>query len=314
MEATRMKRWILLGLCLLVVGAGFFWLQSSRPVDATPAVPAMNKLKIVSTFSILTDFIQQVGGDKVHITTIVGPNEDVHVYEPKPSDLEHIQHADMVIINDLGFETWISRLLKSSKYRGPMVIATQSIHPRLVLEHTLMQDPHAWNSAANAKIYVHNILEALVQLDPDNKDYYTQRAGAYLQQLTALDGKIRAAIDAVPPHKRKIITAHDAFGYFGNAYNVQFFAPRGISTEAEPRAKDVAKLIEQIRKFGFKTIFLENIVNPKQLEQIAKEGGAKLGDVLYSDALSEASGPAATYIQMMGHNVALLVAAMQELG
>jgi zinc/manganese transport system substrate-binding protein len=249
----------------------------------------------------------------VDITTIVGANEDVHIYEPKPSDLEHIQYADIVIINDLGFETWISRLLKSAKYKGHMVSATQSIHPRLVMEQTLMQDPHAWNSAANAKIYVSNILDALVKFDPVHKDYYTQRAEQYLQQLTALDLKIRAAIDTVPPHKRKIITAHDAFGYFGNAYGIQFFAPRGISTEAEPRARDVANLIQQIRQYKFKTIFLENIVNPKQLEQIAQEGGAKLGGILYSDALSEVGGVASTYIQMMEHNVALLVEAMKEL-
>lgn len=308
-----MKRWVLIGLCILLVGAAFFWVASSRVVITTPILPTTHKIKVVSTFSILTDFIQQVGGDKVDITTIVGANEDVHIYEPKPSDLEHIQYADIVIINDLGFETWISRLLKSAKYKGHMVSATQSIHPRLVMEQTLMQDPHAWNSAANAKIYVSNILDALVKFDPVHKDYYTQRAEQYLQQLTALDLKIRAAIDTVPPHKRKIITAHDAFGYFGNAYGIQFFAPRGISTEAEPRARDVANLIQQIRQYKFKTIFLENIVNPKQLEQIAQEGGAKLGGILYSDALSEVGGVASTYIQMMEHNVALLVEAMKEL-
>ena len=313
MEETLVKRWLFLGICLVILGGTFFWFHTyHKPTH--PEVSPIHKIRVVSTFSILTDFIQQVGGDKVDITTIVGADEDVHVYEPKPSDLDHIQQADIIIINDLGFETWIGRLIKAAKYKGPMVIATQSIHPRLVMEQTLMQDPHAWNSATNAKIYVHNILEALVQLDPENKDYYTQRAQAYSEKLTALDLKIRSAIDAVPPHKRKIITAHDAFGYLGNAYGLQFFAPRGISTEAEPRAKDVANLIEQIRRYKFKTIFVENIVNPKQLEQIAKEGGAKLGDVLYSDALSDANGPAATYIQMMEHNVTLLVAAMQELG
>ncbi len=270
------------------------------------------KLKVVTTFSILADLVEQVGGDRVEVVSLVGEDQDPHMYEPKPSDIKKITDADLVFINGLGFEGWLHRLIKSSNYKGDLIIVSDAVHPRLVFEGTLIRDPHAWHSIPNAKIYVTNILEALKKRDPASKNYYEARAQAYTGTLTNLDHTIREEIDKIPPQRRKIITAHDAFGYFGNTYGVEFLAPKGISTETEAKVQNVVDLIKKIRKYKIKTVFIENIADPKLLRQIAKEGGATLGGTLYSDALSSKEGPAGTYLKMMNYNFGLLLKAMKQ--
>lgn len=270
------------------------------------------KIKVVATFSILSDLVQQVGGDRVDVISLVGEDQDPHMYEPKPSDIKKITNADLVFINGLGFEGWLQRLIESSSYKGDLIVVSDAVHPRLVFEGTLIRDPHAWHSIPNTKIYVTNILEALKKLDPDSQDYYEKRALAYLNTLTKLDQSIREEIDKIPPQRRKIITAHDAFGYFGNTYGVEFLAPKGISTETEAKVQNVVDLIKKIKLYKIKTVFIENIADPKLLKQIAQEGGAKLGGTLYSDALSSKDGPAPTYLEMMKYNVDLLLKSMQQ--
>lgn len=269
-------------------------------------------LKVIASFSILGDLVKNIGGDKVDVTSIVGPNGDAHVYEPRPNDIKLISKADIVFTNGMGFEGWINRLIKASGFKGPVIVSTENIHPRLVFEGKLIEDPHAWHSISNIKIYIYNITKALKDLDPENANYYENNAKDYTEKLNDLDLEIRAAVDKIPPPKRKVITAHDAFGYFGNTYGIQFLAPIGTNTESEARVKDIIGLIKQIKEYGVKTIFVENIANPRVIQQIARETGAKIGSELYSDALSKPGGPADSYTKMMSYNARLFIDAMRE--
>lgn len=284
----------------------FLFIALSFSVQAGP-------IRVVASFSILGDLVRQVGKDKVEVSTIVGRNGDAHVYEPTPIDLKTVSQAQIIFTNGLGFEGWINRLIKASGFKGPTVVASQNIHPRLVFEGRLVEDPHAWHSVSNAMVYIHNIRDGLIAHDPQNKPFYEENARRYIKRLTKLDNEIRQTLNGIKPHKRKIITAHDAFGYFGNSYGVEFLAPIGTNTESEPCAQDMVKLIEEIKKYKVKTIFVENITNPKLIQQIARETNARVGDVLYSDALSEDDEPAATYETMMCHNFSLFIKAMKEM-
>jgi zinc/manganese transport system substrate-binding protein len=272
-----------------------------------------NPLQIVVSFSILEDLVRQVGQEKVIVHSIVGRNGDAHVYTPSPLDVQTVRQADLVFINGLGFEGWIERLIQASGFKGRVVVVSKNIHPRLVFEGRLVEDPHAWHSIPNAVVYVHSIRDALVQADPSNRMFYEKNASVYIQRLMQLDHSIRDLLAILPPAHRKIITAHDAFGYFGNAYGVQFLSPVGTNTESEPCAKDMAQLIESIKKYKMKTLFLENITSPRLIQQLARETGAKIGQPLYSDALSLENEPAPTYEAMIKHNVGLFLQAMREM-
>jgi zinc/manganese transport system substrate-binding protein len=286
---------------------------------ATPAA-AQDKLKTVATFSILADFIRQVGGDRVDVQALVGPNGDSHVYQPTPADAKTLSEAKVVFANGLGFEGWINRLVKASGTKAAMVVATKGVKPRKAAgghghSHGHSHDnadPHAWQSVANAKLYVTNIRDGLVAADPAGKGAYEANATAYLAKLDALDAEMKSAVAAIPADRRKIITTHDAFGYFGAAYGVTFIAPQGVSTESEVSAKDVARIITQIRKQKIPAVFLENVTDKRLLERIGAESGAKIGGTLYSDALTDEKGPAPSYIEMMRHNVKQISTALMS--
>ena len=280
---------------------------------ASPAL-AQTKVTVVATTSILGDLVKNVGGDRADVSTLVGPNSDAHVYSPSPLDARKLHEAQVVIVNGLGLEGWMTRLVQASGTKAATVIATKGITPRKMEdEHQagrLITDPHAWQSIANAKVYVANIRDGLIKADPAGKTAYEANAKAYTAKLDDLEKEVKAAIATIPPNHRRIITTHDAFGYFGDAYGMEFIAPEGVSTETEPSAKDVAKIITQIRKQKIPAVFLENISDPRLMEQIAKESGAKIGGALFSDALSDAKGPAATYIDMMRNNIREFTAAL----
>jgi zinc/manganese transport system substrate-binding protein len=267
---------------------------------------AENRLRTVATFSILGDLVKNVGGDRSDVTTLVGPNGDVHVYTPAPADAKTLARANLIVVNGLGLEGWLDRLIAVSGSNAPVVIASRCVHPREATDpsgtNLLVSDPHAWQSVTNAETYVDNIRDGLIAADPAGKEFYDTSAAAYLAKLAALDSEIKAAMAAIPPDRRKIITTHSAFGYFGDAYGLQFIAPEGISTGAEPSAREVAKIITQIRTQKIPAVFLENIADPRLIERIAAETGAKVGGTIYSDSLSPPDGPAATYIDMMRHN------------
>jgi zinc/manganese transport system substrate-binding protein len=277
------------------------------------AASAQEKLNAVATFSILADFVKNVGGDRVAVQALVGSNADAHVYQPSPGDAKMLAEAKIIFTNGLGFEGWIARLIKASGTKAPMIIATKGVKPRKMDEAGHAEtDPHAWQSAPNAKIYVANIRDALVAADPAGKSAYEANATAYLAKLDALDAEVKAAVEKIPADRRRIITTHDAFGYFAVAYDVAFIAPQGVSTESEVSARDVAKIITQIRKQKVPAVFLENITDDRLLKRIGAESGAHIGGTLYSDALTDEKGAAPTYLDMMRHNVKQLAHALMS--
>ena len=291
------------------------------PLAADPAGAqdsSKDKLKVIASFSILGDLVKNVGGDRVEVGTLVGPNGNAHVYAPSPSDAKKVADAKLVFVNGLGFEGWLERLVKASGTKAPIVVATTGIKPRERggdhdhdRDHG-RTDPHAWQSVANAKIYVGNIRDALLAADPAGKAAYQANAAAYLAKLDALEREVRDVIAKIPADRRKLITSHDAFGYFEGAYGIDFIAPQGVSTEAEASAKDVAGIISQIRKQKISAVFLENVTDPRLVQQIARETGAKIGGTLYSDALTDDKGDAPTYVDLMRHNLRQLAAALMS--
>lgn len=284
---------------------------------AGPAA-AQEKLKAIASFSILGDLVRNVGGDRVEVTMLVGPNGDAHVYNPSPADAKRVADAKVIVTNGLGFEGWIGRLVTSSGSKAPVVVATKGVTPRKTAggdKHGhghAHSDPHAWQSVANVKIYIANIRDALATADPGGKAAYEAYAAAYLGKLDALDREVRETLARIAPERRKIITTHDAFGYFQQAYGLAFVAPQGVSTESDISAKDVARIITQIKRQKIPAVFMENVSDPRLLKQIADESGAKVGGTLYSDALTDEKGPAPTYIDLIRHNIRTLSAALMS--
>ena len=274
-----------------------------------------DKLKAVASFSILGDMVRQVGGDRVEVVTLVGPDGDAHVFSPTPADAKMLAGADVFFVNGLGFEGWMERLEKSSGFKGKTIVASEGVKPRTMVEEEggtpeTITDPHAWQDLANGKIYVANIRDGLIAADPDGKAVYEANAAKYLDAIAKEGEAVKEAIGKLPPERLRIITSHDAFGYFGAAYGLEIIAPEGVSTESEASAQDVAKIIRQIKAEKIPAVFIENITDHRLLDQIARETGAKIGGTLYSDALSGPDGPASTYLDMFRHNVGTLTAAL----
>ncbi|MGB9154297.1 MAG: metal ABC transporter substrate-binding protein [Alphaproteobacteria bacterium] len=288
------------------------FLYAPIPASAQP-------LKVVATFTILSDLANQVGGDLVDVKALVGPDGDAHVYKPTPDDSKALSQANLVIVNGLGMEGWVDRLIAASGYKGRVVIASTGIMPRQMgadEQETATNeahptqadagktiDPHAWQDVSNARIYVQNITDALCAAMPEKATIFRERSKAYDAELAQLDSWVRTELAVVPASQRKIITSHDAFGYFGAAYGVTFIAPQGISTEVEPTATQVAKLIEQMKAEKVRRVFIETMGSPRLVTQLAKDAGADVGKPIYSDALSHADGPAPTYIAMFHYNI-----------
>jgi zinc/manganese transport system substrate-binding protein len=306
-----------LGLCALLLGAVVSrqgWAQSGP-------------LKVVATFSILADLVANVGGDKVALTTLVGPDADTHTYQPTPADARAVGEARVLVTNGLALEGWLDRLKGAARSRAALVVASTGIKPLTMEEESeaaaaggsrksgkprQIDDPHAWQSLTNGRIYVANIVAGLAEADPTNAELYTRNGAAYAARLTALDGKVKDALAAVPKAKRRVITTHDAFQYYGREYGVVFIAPLGISTDNEPSAGDIAKLERQIKHEKIMALFLENVTDGRLIGQIAKDTGAAVGPPLYSDALSKPDGPASTYLKMFEHNTATLIDGMMK--
>ena len=305
-------------------------------------------LPVVATFSILGDMVREVGGERVRITTIVGPNMDAHRFEPTPQDAKALQEARVLVLNGLDFEAWLPRLLQASGFEGRTVLATEGIavrrfadedgdshehhahgsdpkgehanpdgghadHAHVSHDHTHGDvDPHAWQDLSNGVIYVRNIAAGLAKADPRNAGYYEGRANSYIARIKTLDQEIRTALAAIPPERRRVITAHDSFGYFGAAYGVKFIPLVGLSNQAEPSAKEMADIIKRARDAEVGGIFVENMSSPALAQQVARETGALMGGTLYSDALGPADQPAATYLGMMSWNAGRLVYVLKQ--
>ena len=244
--------------------------------------------------------VQNIGGNNIELTTLVGANGDGHIYEPTPADAKSVAAADVVFVNGLGFEGWIDRLVKASGYKGKVIIATKGIKD-LKFEGEL--DPHAWQDLSNGRIYIKNIKNALIDLDPKNSDLYKKNFIAYDKILESMDKSTKEQFADIPKKNRKVITSHDAFLYFGRAYGIDFRSPVGVTTESEPSAGELAALITEMREDEIKAVFAENITDPRLIKQLAREVNAQIGGTLYSDALSDNSEPANTYINMFKYNV-----------
>ncbi|MBK5538060.1 metal ABC transporter substrate-binding protein [Pseudomonas sp. TH05] len=273
---------------------------------------AADKLQVVTSFSILSDITHQVGGDHIQITNMVGADADAHTYEPTPDDAKALLKARLIIKNGLGFEPWLDRLVASTATKTPVITASRGVIPRALEEDgETVPDPHAWHNLANTELYVNNITKALVAADPANKADYERNSQAYLKQIYRLLAEAKAKLGSLPPGNRKIVTSHDAFGYLGQAYGIDFMAPQGLSTEREPSAAEVAALITQIRNAKVKAVFMENIKDARLLQQIAEESGAHIGGTLYSDALA-ATGPASTFAGLFEYNLNTLYDALSQ--
>ena len=313
-----MRPTVRLGFCALLLGA----------VIAQRAWAQSGPLKVVATFSIIADIVSNVGGDKVALKTLVGPDADTHTYQPTPADARAVAEAKVLVTNGLGLEGWLDRLKGAAKSNAVVVVASTGIKP-LTMEAEendraaasgqpkpgrsgRVDDPHAWQSLANGQVYVANIAKALAASDPPNAEFYRTSAADYAARLAALDGKTKEMLAGVPKAKRRVITTHDAFQYYGKEYGIAFIAPLGISTDNEPSAGDIAKLERQIKREKIMALFLENVTNGRLIGQIAKDTGAVVGPPLYSDALSKPDGPASTYVTMFEHNTATLVDGMMK--
>jgi zinc/manganese transport system substrate-binding protein len=272
---------------------------------------AADKPQVVTSFSILADLTREIGGEHIELSNLAGPDEDAHVFEPSPDNVRTLLKADLIIANGLGFEPWLERLLASSEARGQRIDASRGVL-LLWLEEDgeKVADPHAWQSLSNAELYVRNIAQALSELDPAHAKAYAANRDAYLAKLHALLKQANARMASLPASQRKVVTSHDAFGYLGQAWQLRFIAPQGLSTHDEPSAAEVAALIRQLRTEGMRAVFVENIRDPRLIQQIAEEAGARVGGTLYSDALA-ASGPASTYLGMYQHNLDTLLAALK---
>ncbi len=289
---------------------------------------ALAKVPVTATFSILGDLVQQVGGDQVSVSMLVGPNGDAHVYQPTPQDIRTLAQSKLLVSNGLGFEGWLERLDSASGFKGVKVVASQGIQPRHMAEeeeegseheheaeghhHHGGLDPHAWNDPANVLVYVDNIVRGLSQVDPEHANLYQQNAARYKAQLQKLDADYRVRFAQLPAERRRAITSHDAFGYLAQAYQLTLIGAQGLSTESEPSAAMIAGLIRQIRDEKIPALFIENISNPTLIQQIERETQARVGGELYSDALSPAGGAAASYQAMLEHNLSTLLAALEK--
>lgn len=314
--SLRLRLILLLCLSVLVIA----------PLTKAHAEP----LKVVASFSILSDLVQQVGGEQVQISTLVKPDSDAHMYEPTAQDARLLSQADILFVNGLGFEPWLPRLRNAAGFTGTEVVVSQGVTPRRLNDehddahahnhddhdhdHDVHDhgefDPHAWQNVANAIIYVRNIEAALSQADPAHAAIYAQRAQNYIKELHQLERDIRDALATLSPTHRTLVTTHDSLGYFAQAYGLTLISPMGFSTSTEPSAADIARLIEQIRSQQVCAVFLENVSNPKMIQRIAQETGAVVGGTLYSDALSAPGTAADSYIGMMRSNLTVLIKAL----
>ncbi len=291
----------------LIAGPGFLAL---RPLAARAAGP----VRVVASFSILADMVRRVGGDAVAVTEFVGPDQDVHIYDPRPVDLRTLAAASLLVQNGLGLEGWMVRLTGSAGFKGRTVTAADTVVPRTMTETggVIATDPHAWQDPRNALKYVQAITEGLAAADAPNASLYRARAADYTAAILQSDSWIAATFQPIARADRRVITTHDAFGYYGARYGIEFLSAEGISTEFEPSAKAIAALVAQIRREKVRAVFIENMTSDRMARMLAQETGAVLGGTVYSDALSPPDGPAATYLDMLRHNTTLFAAAMRR--
>lgn len=283
---------------------------------------AQTRPHAVVSFSILADIVREIADDTLAITTLVGPDGDAHDFTPKPSDLRTLASAAILVRNGLGFEPWLDRLVRTSGFKGTNIVAAAKVRPRAMREHHHghghshghahhgAHDPHAWQDPRNVVLYARAIAEGLGKANAAAAADYQRRAAAYIARVEELDAWIAAQFAPIPANKRRIITSHDAFGYYGARYGIDFRAAQGVTTAGEPSAQAIAALAQQIRREDIRAVFVENMTNPAIAEALAREANAVIGGRIYSDALSPPDGPAASYLALMRHNTTLFARAL----
>ncbi|MBR5940333.1 MAG: zinc ABC transporter substrate-binding protein [Neisseriaceae bacterium] len=293
----------------------FLFFLSLLSVSAAFAEP----VKVMTSFSILGDITREIGGDKVEVAEIVKPNQDMHIYRITPQDAKRLKNSQLILLNGKGFES--NEFVKAAKAANvPMAVASEHIqsiqhdedehhheHEHEHEHHHHGDDPHVWQDPVLMKQYTQNIANALIQIDPKNKDYYSGSLKKYQQKLDDLDALAKKSFTVIAPEKRKVLTSHDSFAYFGARYQVKFLAPQGVSEESEPSAKQMAEIIRTVKRENIRAVFIENISNPKLLNRLTREAGVSVTGKLYSDALPENKG----YVDMMKHNIETLSGAMK---
>lgn len=328
MSGTGIRRGYWLTVCFVLGMCA--WMSVS--MAATSKAPKPPPMPVVASFSVLGDMVAEIGGDNIQLTTIIGLGGDAHSFEPTPEHVRALAQARVLVVNGLGFEAWLPRLMASSNFKGSKVVASDGIEPlHFDAEHgghdhaghddhddhdthAGLVDPHAWQSLTNGIVYARNIAAGLSKADPANASDYNARANRYIDEMKKLDVEVRQALSGIAPEKRKIVVPHDSMGYFGHDYVIEFIPIMGTSNQAEASARDVAAIVDQVRASGGAAVFLEGSANPKIAEQIARETGATVGGTLYADTLSESDQPAGTYLGMFKWNAGQLIYALRPTG
>lgn len=291
----------------------------AAPLLAALPARALDPRPAVASFSILGDFLREIGGNFLSLETIVGPEADAHAFSPAPSDAQKLARARFVVLNGLGFEGWMPRLIRASGFRGTQIVASGGIATIKAQAHAHGHghghshddaDPHVWQDPRRAQAMVRTIAEGLAAVDRETAEAYRMAATRYIGELQALDAWVEGEFASIPRARRRIVTSHDAFGYFGARYGIDVLSPQGVSTRSEPSAQGIARLVQQIRRERIGAIFVEVGANPRVLEQVAAESGARIGGKLHADALSRADGPAPSYVAMIRHNTRMIAEAL----
>ena len=267
---------------------------------------------VVASFSILQDMVARIAGDAAGTVSLVPRNGDPHAFEPRPGDLTALRGATVMVENGLGLEGWLSRMAEASGFRGVRIVASAGIAPRSLQEDgATVSDPHLWQDPALGRQMVRTITAGLSRADPAHAARFRAASADYVAELTRIEGEIVQALAGVPPERRKVLTTHDAFAYYGARFGVRFIAIEGISTEAEPSPRALARVAREAAKDGIRTVFLENMTDPRLAQALAREAHLTVGPKLYSDSLSALDGPAPTYVDLLRYNTKQIVASMQ---
>lgn len=268
---------------------------------------AQDKIKIISSASMFTDMAKNIMTDDFEISTIVPVGGDPHKYNARPSDANKVSKADIVLVNGLTFEGWITELIENSGTKAKIVTLTEGITPISSLDYANSSDPHAWMDVSMSLTYIKNIKNALSEIKPEASDRINANYEKYSAQLKALDEEIKTKISSIPEAKRILITSHDAFQYYGARYGVRLEAIMGISTEAEAQTSDITRVSRVIKESKVPSVFVESTINPKMLKQIAKDNKVGIGGELFADSLDDPEKPAGTYVGMLRYNTNTIV-------
>lgn len=291
-------------LFLLIPAAVSFTACNERSDSEQPIV--------VATTTIIADVAAQLAGDKLDVRTIMPVGGDPHIYQPVPGDARLISRADLVLLNGLQLDVWLEQLADNARGDRPYIRVTEGIEPLNDPENHEDPDPHVWFDVSLMAAMVDNIIEAYIELDPGEEDYYRERAETYKAELEELHLWVQERISTIPEQRRVLITSHDAFQYFGNAYEVEVIGLIGISTEARAQTRDMTRIINIVRERNLPAVFVESSVNPRMIEQISSETGARIGGELFSDSVGPPDHEGGTYTGMIRYNVNTFVAAMTD--